>query len=829
MEENILQSEEQQEKYVNGEVVAIYFSSSSNFFKVMLVSVSETNTTYDSTQIVVTGSFGQVHEGESYQFFGKLTDHPKYGLQFLADRYAKEQPSSGQAVISYLSSSRFKGIGKKTAESVVETLGEGVLDLILDDPDQLDKVPGLNDTKKQMIMDVLEKEQGMQRVVLALNKYGLGNQLAYKVYQKYEGKTLAVIQENPYQLIKEIEGIGFNRADLIAEEIGIQSDAPARIQASILYSIQELTLSDGDTYALGKPLLKRCIQVLEESRPFIIDPELAADNIIELVQTQEIIQDDDRFYIPSLYASEWGIAHSVERLIEHASDIPHSIKKISKKLAKLEKTSGITYGESQKEAIQDALKSPVFLLTGGPGTGKTTVLNGIVTLFAELNDLSLDPTDYKDEAYPILLAAPTGRAAKRMKETTGLPASTIHRLLGLTATDDEEELGEHDRSLKGKLLVIDEMSMVDTWLAYQLFKAVPSDMQVIMVGDKDQLPSVGPGQVLRDFLESDVVPQKELKDIYRQGNDSSIIPLAHSIKENQLPSDFREKKIDRSFFPCSTGKVLDIITQVVSRAIEKGFTAQDIQVLAPMYKGPAGINTLNKHLQDLFNPNEHGEKKEMKFVDNVYRIGDKVLQLVNDPERNVFNGDMGMITGIIPAKESETKTDNLVIDFEGNEVTYLRNEWNKITLAYCCSIHKAQGSEYKMVILPMVNGYRRMLKKDLLYTAITRASQFLILCGEEEAYRNSLHSTSMLRKTTLKERLLADTDFDVEEVVENKKETEEIVTKTPIVKPVKQEKETIAEEKLIDHSQPKYLTPLMVEKDQVDPLIGMVDVTPYSQ
>ncbi|MEC6747573.1 ATP-dependent RecD-like DNA helicase [Marinilactibacillus sp. XAAS-LB27] len=811
MEEETLQLEDHQEKYINGEVLAIYFSSPSNFFKVMLVSVTETNTAYDSTQVVVTGSFGQVHEGESYRFFGKLTEHPKYGLQFLADRYAKEQPSSGQAVVSYLSSSRFKGVGKKTAETIVDTLGEGVLDLILDDPNQLDRVPGLNQTKKQMIMDVLDKEQGMQRVVLALNKYGLGNQLAYKVYQKYEGKTLSVIQENPYQLIKEIEGIGFNRADLIAEEIGIKSDAPARIQASILYSIQELTLSDGDTYASSKPLLQKTIQVLEESRPFIIDPEIAADNIIALVQNQEIIQDDDRFYIPSLYASEWGIATSVERLIEHASKIPHSKKTIHKKLTKLEKTMRITYGDSQKNAIEEALKSPIFLLTGGPGTGKTTVLNGIVTLFAELNDLSLDPNEYKDEAYPILLAAPTGRAAKRMKETTGLPASTIHRLLGLTATDDEEELGDHDRNLKGKLLVIDEMSMVDTWLAYQLFKAVPSDMQVIMVGDKDQLPSVGPGQVLRDFLESDVVPQKELKDIYRQGNDSSIIPLAHSIKENKLPEDFREKKIDRSFFPCSTNKVLDVITQVVSRAIEKGFSAQDIQVLAPMYKGPAGINTLNKHLQDLFNPNPNGEKKEMKFVDSVYRIGDKVLQLVNDPERNVFNGDMGIITGIIPAKESETKTDNLVIDFEGNEVTYLRNEWNKITLAYCCSIHKAQGSEYKMVILPMVNGYRRMLKKDLLYTAITRASQILILCGEEAAYRSSLNSTSMLRKTTLKERLLAEDPLSIEETegFTTVEETEEQDNRT--------------------EKQSKYLTPIMVDNNEVDPLIGMVGITPYSE
>ncbi|GEL66126.1 ATP-dependent RecD-like DNA helicase [Marinilactibacillus psychrotolerans] len=814
MENETLQLEENQEKYIVGEVSAIYFSNPSNFYKVMLVDLSETNTTYDGTQIVITGNFGQVTEGETYQFYGKLTDHPKYGLQFLADRYAKKQPSSGQAVVSYLSSSRFKGIGKKTAESIVNTLGEGVLDLILDDPNHLDKVPGLNQTRKQMIMDVLEKEQGMQRVILALNKFGLGNQLAYKVYQKFEGKTLSIIQENPYQLIKEIEGIGFNRADTIADEIGIKADAPERLQASILYSIHELTISEGDTFALSKPLLTRSIQILEESRPFIINPDSVADNVIELVRQQEIIQDEDRFYIPSLFASEWGVSTAIERLLSYSDKIEISSKQVEKKLSHLEKAMGIEYGDSQRSAIEKALHSPVFLLTGGPGTGKTTVLKGIVNLFAELNDLSLDPAEYKDEAFPILLAAPTGRAAKRMKETTGLPASTIHRLLGLTAMDDEESLDDSDRNLKGKLLVIDEMSMVDTWLAYQLFKSIPNDMQVIMVGDKDQLPSVGPGQVLRDFLESEVIPKSELKDIYRQGNDSSIIPLAHKIKENQLPDDFKDKKKDRSFFPCTTSKVLDVITQVVTKAISRGYTAQEVQVLAPMYKGPAGINVLNKHLQNLFNPNEHNEKKEVNFIDNVYRIGDKVLQLVNDPERNVFNGDMGIITGIIPSKESETKTDNLIIDFEGNEVTYLRNEWNKLTLAYCCSIHKAQGSEYDMVILPMVNGYRRMLKKDLLYTAVTRASHFLILCGEENAYRKSLQSTSMLRKTTLKERLLAEQKSDSKLTAFTEKVNEETPNQLEGYK-TKKEKTNI-------------LTPLMVEKNVVDPLVGMADLSPYT-
>lgn len=804
----------QEEHYIKGEVLTIYFSNPSNYYKVMLVLVGETNTTYNEKQIVITGNFGQIQEGDSYQFFGKLTDHPKYGTQFQSDRYAKDQPSTASAVISYLSSKRFKGIGEKTAEKIVETLGEDCLDMILDNPDQLIQVPGLNQSKREMIMDVLKEEQGMQRVILALNKYGLGNQLAYKIFSRYEGRTLEVVQKNPYQLVSDIEGIGFNRADAIAEELGIQADSPERIQAGVLYTLSEMTLSNGDTYVEGGPLLRRTINVLEGSRAFIIDPELVADNMVEMADLQSLIQDDERFYLPSLYASEWGIVTAIERMTQDTEDLSLDKKEFEERLTDLEKSLNIQYGQSQKEAIKQALESPLFILTGGPGTGKTTVLDGIVTLFAEINELSLDPYAYKDESFPILLAAPTGRAAKRMKETTGLPASTIHRLLGLTADDQEGD--ESDKDLKGQLIVIDEMSMVDTWLAYQLFKAIPKGMQVIMVGDKDQLPSVGPGQVLRDLIESKKIPQKELTDIYRQGNGSSIIPLAHEIKQNRLPSDFTKQQVDRSFFPCTTAKVLNVITQVVSRAIERGYTAEQIQVLAPMYKGPAGIDNLNNHLQELFNPNDTGNRKEVKYMDHVFRIGDKVLQLVNDPERNIFNGDMGVITGIVLSKESDTKTDELVIDFEGNEVQYSRNDWNKITLSYCCSIHKAQGSEYDMVILPLVSSYRRMLKKDLLYTAITRASQFLILCGEVNAYQQSLHSTSMLRKTTLKERLVSDQEapyIDVEEIFEEEKETSE-----------KQMSKESKEENLISE---KFILDSSVI-NEINPMIGMDGVTPYT-
>lgn len=804
MQEELFQNESIEENYISGEVLSIYFSNPSNFYKVMLVQIDDTNTDVTESQTVVTGNFGQIQEGDQYQFFGKWTDHPKYGLQFQAIKYMKEKPSSKEAVITYLSSPRFKGIGKKTAERVVETLGTDCIDKILEDKSVLDDVPQLNKRKKESLLSVLEKEQGMQKIIIALNNFGLSNQLAYKVYQRFEGKSLITIQENPYVLIDEIDGIGFNRADSIAEEMGIEGDSPERIKAGIVYTLEEQTMKAGDTYVKADYLVKQSLTILEKSRPFIIAPDLIVENVISLVEEQLIIQEEDRFYVPSLYASEWGIATAIDRLQKETTHKPYNPKTIDKKIKSFEKRSGLTFGQSQKEAIKEALLSPFFILTGGPGTGKTTVLDVIVSIFAEMEEIELDPSEYVNDPFPVLLAAPTGRAAKRMKEMTGLPASTIHRLLGLTGSDDDE-LQETERTLKGSLLIIDEMSMVDTWLAYQLLKAVPAGMKVIMVGDKDQLPSVGPGQVLKDLLDGDVVPSKELTEIYRQGDDSSIIELAHEIKQGNLSDDFTQMKADRNFFPCKTNQVQDVVSLLVSKAIEKGYTAQNIQVLAPMYKGPAGIDNLNKLLQELFNP-KTANKKEVKAFDSVFRIGDKVLQLVNDPERNVFNGDMGIITGIVSPKESSANVEELVVDFDGIEVNYLRNEWNKLTLSYCCSIHKSQGSEYDMVILPLVFGYGRMLKKDIVYTAITRASNTLLLCGEIAAFRKSVSENLILRQTSLDERLL--TLVETEDNLKNEK------------------RKSIKEQEIKPLKKTFFLTPSDIIEESIHPMIGMDGVKP---
>ncbi|MDN6734878.1 MAG: ATP-dependent RecD-like DNA helicase [Tetragenococcus koreensis] len=832
-----------EESYIFVKVAAIFLKNPNKFYKVLLVKISETNMDYNEKEIVVTGSFGNVQEEELYRFLGERVVHPKYGEQFKANSYQKEQPTSENGLIQFLSSEKFPGVGKKTAEKIVALLGEEAIDKILDDPTLLEQISGLTKKKREMLLDTIRLNYGMDKMIVGLNRYGFGSQLAFAIYQTYKNDTLEVIEENPYQLVEDIEGIGFKKADNIAEQLGIDATSNKRIRAAILHQILQQSMETGNTYIAAKDLLEQVLHMLENSRPVEIDPEKVANGVIELVEEGKIQQEKTDLYENSLYFAEWGIASTIQRLLQRKKEITYSENKIDKNLRKLEKRLGIVYGNSQEEAIKEAIRAPLFILTGGPGTGKTTVISGIVQLFAELNDIDLDPSQYSEETFPILLAAPTGRAAKRMNETTGLPSSTIHRLLGLNGRENKAK-NTAPKELEGGLLIVDEMSMVDTWLANTLFKAIPDNMQVIFVGDKDQLPSVGPGQVLHDLLEIPEIPQKELTEIYRQGDGSSIIPLAHEIKNGQLPNDFMQNQKDRSYFACQVQQIEPLISKVALKAKQKGFTPQDIQVLAPMYKGPAGINALNKMMQEIFNSNADGTKKEVIFNDTAYRIGDKVLQLVNSPEDNVFNGDMGEITGIIYAKDSEDKVDQLVIAFDANEVIYKRNEWNKITLSYCCSIHKAQGSEFKMVILPMVNQFSRMLQRNLLYTAVTRSKEMLILLGETSAYERCVEQVSTLRLTALKERIAGidsispsmrlkiltyeneqeEAPFEndrVQRKSKTKSEQNSTSNKAAVSDLFAQETEDVAP------TTSTQLTEELINAKEIDPMIGMGELKPY--
>lgn len=800
--------------YIVGTLKAVFFQNPSNFYKVLLFGIRETNTDFLESEIVVTGSFGDVQEDEEYRLFGHFVEHPRYGKQFLVERYEQAQPTSANGIISYLSSDKFPGIGKKTAEKIVEILGEDAIDQIIDQPDILNRIPNLNQKKKDQLVETLRLNYGMEKIIVGLSSYGFGSQLSFAIFQTYRNQALEIIQENPYQLVEDIEGIGFKKADNLAEQMGIAADSDQRIRAAILHQIDEDANQSGDTYVEAQRLLEQVLSLLENARAVEIAPDRVAAMIIQLVEEEKIQQEETKLYENTLYYSEWGIGNAVARLLARKKEIRYPKKTVEQKLRTIEKRSNILYGTSQDQAIKEAIRSPMFILTGGPGTGKTTVINGIVQLFAELNDLSLDPSDYKEEIFPIILAAPTGRAAKRMNETTGLPASTIHRLLGLNGRESTPDT--EARELEGGLLIVDEMSMVDTWLANTLLKAIPTNMQIILVGDKDQLPSVGPGQVFHDLLQVEAIPKIELTEIYRQGDNSSIIPLAHEIKEGKLPADFKVNQKDRSFIACHAFQMETVIKQIVEKAKSKGYSAQDVQVLAPMYRGPAGIDAINKMMQEIFNPND-GTKKEVQWNEAVYRIGDKVLQLVNNPESNVFNGDMGIIVGIIPAKESEDKVDELVIQFDNIEVQYKRSEWNNIKLSYCCSIHKAQGSEFQMVLLPMVKQYNRMLQRNLLYTAVTRSKDLLILLGEQEAFVECVRKESAVRKTTLIERICSAAELDVPVPQEKRDPFEEALkeeTPQPAPKPAEEVKG------------PKILTAALIRQQAVDPMIGMEGITP---
>ncbi len=788
----------EQGKFMKGTPIVTIFHNETNLYTVLRIRVEETNENYEDKEAVITGYFPKVHEHETYIFYGEIKDHPKFGLQFHATHFRKDIPQTKQGVVSYLSSELFKGIGKKTAEKIVDTLGENAISKILNQPSLLDSVPKLPPDKAKDLYDTLMEHQGLEQAMIALNQYGFGPQLSMKIYQVYKEMTIDIMQSNPYKLVEDVEGIGFVRADELGHQLGITGNHPDRIKAGCLYILEIECAQTGHVFVHAEYLLLQVKKLLEENKRDSIEFSDITKELLKLEEEGKIIVEDKRIYLPYLYYSEKGLVTSIQKLLEqteYAEQFPESEFLLA--LGSLEERLGVQYAPTQKEGIQTALMSPILILTGGPGTGKTTVIKGIVELFAELHGCSLDPKDYKkEEPFPFLLTAPTGRAAKRMTESTGLPAVTIHRLLGWNGSEGFDH--DEENPLEGKILIVDETSMVDIWLANRLFKALPEHIQVILVGDEDQLPSVGPGQVLKDLLQSEVIPTVRLTDIYRQAEGSSIIELAHEIKKGKLSSSISAQQKDRSFIRCHTGQMADVIEKIVLNAKNKGYSPHDIQVLAPMYKGPAGIDRLNEVLQEILNGNPDGSRKELTFGDKKYRVGDKVLQLVNQPESHVYNGDMGEVVAVFYAKENTEKEDMVVVSFDGIEVTYTRQDLNQITLAYCCSIHKSQGSEFPIVILPIVKSYYRMLRRNLIYTAITRSKQFLIICGEEEALRIGVErAEEQTRQTTLAEKL----------------------------KNINAETE-LNQQKDIEKENPSDLTyeEMMME---VDPMIGMEGVTPY--
>ena len=735
------------EFYFSGTIERIIFENPSNFFRILLLDIEDTDAEdFEDFEIIVTGSMADVMEGEDYTFWGSLVQHPKYGQQLKISRYERAKPSS-KGLVKYFSSDHFKGIGVKTAQKIVQLYGEDTedtIDKILAEPEKLTQINGLAAKNREAFVAKLRLNYGTEMVLAKLAAYGIPNKLAFQIQDTYKEETLDIVEKYPYQLVEDIQGIGFKIADHLAEELGIQSDAPERFRAGLVHTLLTQSMERGDTYVEARDLLEHTIELLESSRQVELDPSLVADELAHLIEEDKVQNVETKIFENSLFFAEEGIKSNLVRLLEKGEQDCFDADNITAAIQQVEESSGISYDSIQKEAIRQAINQKVFILTGGPGTGKTTVINCIIAVYAQLRGLDLR----KVNDLPILLAAPTGRAARRMNELTGLPSATIHRHLGMTGDDDTSHLDDY---LDADFIIVDEFSMVDTWLANQLLSNISSQTKLLIVGDADQLPSVSPGQVLADLLQIPTIPQTKLETIYRQSEESTIVTLASQIQKGILPADFTEKKADRSYFEARNEHIPPMIEKIASAAIRSGIPAQDVQVLAPMYRGPAGIDQINNLMQNLINP---VEKDELTFEapDCQYRQGDRVIHLVNDAESNVFNGDLGYISDLLPTKYTDSKQDELTINFDGNEIIYPRSEWYKIRLAYAMSIHKSQGSEFPVVILPITRSSHRMLQRNLVYTAITRAKSKLILLGEKAAFNYAVKNTGTARKTYLVER-----------------------------------------------------------------------------
>ncbi|WP_218697427.1 SF1B family DNA helicase RecD2 [Mammaliicoccus sciuri] len=782
--------------HVKGEVIRILFQNSDNYYTVIKVDVIDSNEDFDQ-EVTIVGYLPQIVEGETYLFKGKVTNHPKYGKQLQAETFEKELPQTKQGVIHYLSSDLFKGIGKKTAETIVDKLGEDALQKIIDDPDVLKEIPKLNKQKRDTIAESIRENQAIEHIMIKLNELGFGPKLAMAIYQFYKEETLNIIKQSPYRLVMDINGIGFQRADQIAEQVGISKDHHDRLVAGVSYFLDQQSLQNGHTFLPVDILTNGAYELLNHNQPEVVNKDQINGVIIEMSEENKLIIENDNCFLPSLYYSEAKSVQIIRRLYQHQDELKEIEKSdLQLHIGQIEDMNDVSYADGQKLALETAINHKMMLLTGGPGTGKTTVIRGICELYSEIHGVSLNYDDYQEGTdFPIVLAAPTGRAAKRLSESTGLEAMTIHRLIGWSKDTQPDDVLDND--IHAHLIILDEMSMVDTWLMYQFLRAVPDYAQIIFVGDEDQLPSVGPGQIFKDLIDSKVIPRVNLTEVYRQQEGSSIIDLAHKIK-NGLPVSINEKHHDRSFIPCSSNQIATVVEKVVQGAVNKGYNMQDIQVLAPIYRGPAGINKLNELLQDILNPKDE-DTRFLQYGDIEYRENDKVLQLINRPDDNVFNGDIGVVTGVYKAEENALGKDVVIVDYEGNDITYTKQDLSEITHAYCCSIHKSQGSEFPIVIMPIVRQYFRMLQKNILYTGLTRAKQSLVVCGEEQAFNQGIQTLGHERMTSFDTKLKMYFDTDVESDTES--ETESIQTKHII----------LTEDNMFE----------------IDPMINMNDKTPY--
>ena len=683
-----------------------------------------------SNLVTVVGTIPDTHVGSVLFLEGMWKMDAKYGRQFSVEKFEETLPATVYGIEKYLGSGLVKGVGPKFAKRIVEKFGKDTLDVIEDTPDELLKVSGIGKVRVDRIKISWQEQKEIKNIMLFLQSHEVSTSHATKIFKTYGSESIAIVKENPYRLADDIWGIGFKTADSIAQKMGIDKGKFVRLRSGIFYTLNKLAEA-GHCYATREQLIRKAQELLEVEKPEL---EITLD---EMIRTNDVIRDEaenqDAIYFPPYYFSESGCAKRLIRLMSCKKKKSEDTEEILKKVAV---SSEITYDEIQWQAVKTAISSKVMVLTGGPGTGKTTTTLGIISA-------------YKQAGCQIIIAAPTGRAAKRMSEATGMEAKTIHRLLEYKPPEGYQKNEEHP--LEGDVLILDECSMIDIMLMYNLLKALPEAMSLILVGDIDQLPSVGAGNVLRDIIDSGCVPVVRLTRIFRQAQGSRIIMNAHRINKGE-GIDMRGGKDADFFFATkeSNQEVVDTIVQYCKTNLPRYYHVdplQDIQVLTPMQRGECGAVNLNQVLQEAMNPS----KIFLRRGGTQYRLKDKVMQIRNDYDKEVFNGDIGTIIKV------DMEERELTVLFDEREVVYDVTELDELTLAYAVTIHKSQGSEYPIVVMPFTMSHFVMLQRNLLYTGVTRAKKILVLVGEKKAvYYAIKNETTTGRNTYLARRLQPD-------------------------------------------------------------------------
>lgn len=722
--------------YIKGHYQRSIYQNS-NGYHIGLFKVSETNspelTPFLDKTITFTGYFHELNDIDTYLFFGQMVEHPKYGTQFSVTNYERCKPEEKDAIVDFLTSGLFKGIGEKKAKTIVDRLGKDTLQIILEHPDNLILIPGITKNNIDTLHTKLKEYEASYETVLYLSNLGFSTKDSMLIYNYYKDQVKSVIEEDIYQLEYSIYELSFKKIDRIALKNGMKRDDIVRVRASILYIMEEVSNAYGHSYFYYDEVFNYLPRVLLVS----ISDEVYKKAMESLIVDLKVIQKEEKYYLRDMYDAECFIVKRF-RLLAHKEE--ESFKNLEDKFKEMEQVFGISYNEEQKKAILESICKNFLIITGGPGTGKTTIMKGIIELYKEVHKLS-----YEKLAERVFLLAPTGRAAKRMSEATLMSASTIHRFLKWQKDTNKFQVNEYHKS-KAEVIILDEASMVDTLLMASLLRGISANCKVIMVGDSYQLPSVGPGQVLHDLIASGKLPVVELKELYRQGKDSNILMLAYDVRNGVVEDDVFNREDDLTFIECRDDDVISNLMDVSSTF--KDLSYKKFQVLAPMYKTRYGIDIINQQLQTIFNPKDKS-KKELVVGEVIFREGDKVIELTNMPDENIYNGDIGIISQIItqPAKK-------ITIDFDGNEVTFTAANFNKFRLAYAISIHKAQGSEFDVVLMPIVQGYKKMLYRKLVYTGITRSKKMLYLIGDKNALRQAVRNTSSdIRRTTIQDFL----------------------------------------------------------------------------